>query len=68
MDAYRAGFTQAACQAILHSLYGGPSETGAFVEPCFSPHSRLCILTFDRTLHFYNLAVRILSNSGCILS
>ncbi|THH27445.1 hypothetical protein EUX98_g6743 [Antrodiella citrinella] len=56
MDAYRSGFTRAACQSLLHILYGGPSETGNTLEPCFPPHSRLCIITFDRTLHFYNLA------------
>lgn len=67
MDAYRSGFARAACQSLLHILYGGPSETGNTLEPCFPPHSRLCIITFDRTLHFYNLAVRMLFPHLCLV-
>ncbi|KAH8084302.1 sec24-like protein [Cristinia sonorae] len=57
MDAFRGGFTSAACRSILNVLYGGPSLTApeSHLEPCFPPNSRLCIITFDKTLHFYNL-------------
>ncbi|TFK34422.1 hypothetical protein BDQ12DRAFT_689579 [Crucibulum laeve] len=43
-----SGFLTAACDALRTMLFGPTS--------CFPPDSRVCILTFDTTLHFYDLS------------
>ncbi len=57
-EAIRSDFTRKACESLASILFGGLLEDGSRVEPCFPPHSRLCILTFDRTIQFYDLSVR----------
>jgi protein transport protein SEC24 len=56
-EAIQSGFLRAACASLHTVLYGGTSEFNLPLEPCFPTESRLAILTFDRTLHFYDLSV-----------
>ncbi|KAJ3484683.1 hypothetical protein NLI96_g5487 [Meripilus lineatus] len=54
-EAICSGFARSACESISRILYGSsPNDVGA-VEPCFPAASRICIMTFDTTLHFYDL-------------
>ena len=56
-EAIRSGFSQKSCESLLRILYGGVSDDGTQVAPCFPQSSRVCIITFDKTLQFYNLSV-----------
>ena len=56
-EAITSGFAKASCESLLRTLYGGQSDDGTQVEPCFPEQSRLCIMTFDRTLQFYEFSV-----------
>ncbi|KAI0346387.1 sec24-like protein [Trametopsis cervina] len=53
-EAISSGFTLQACQSLLHVLYGDDAAENG-VQSCISPQSRICIITFDNTLHFYDL-------------
>ena len=55
-EAIRSDFARHACESISDILYGRASEDGA--ETCFPSASRVCIITYDHALHFYNLSVR----------
>jgi len=57
LEAIESGLLQSACQTFLNILYGYATEQGMSFEPCFPLGCRIGILTFDRTLHFYNLSV-----------
>lgn len=57
-EAISSGFTRKVCDSLARMLYGGISEEGLQVEPCFPQGSRICILSYDRTLHFYDFSVR----------
>lgn len=52
MQSVQSGFLAATCQSIRTSLFGTEGE-----EACWNESCQLCIITFDRTLHFYNLSV-----------
>lgn len=58
LEANQSGFLRAACASLHTVLYGGTSEYGLPLESCFPNESHIAILTFDRTLHFYDLSVR----------
>lgn len=58
LEAVKSGFTSAACTVLSKCLYGEEAEDGSMVEPCFPQESQICILSFDRSLHFYDLSVR----------
>lgn len=47
-EALSSGFLQSACGALQSILYGNTN---------FPPTSQIAIMTFDRVLHFYDLAV-----------
>ncbi|KAK1222262.1 COPII coat Sec23p-Sfb3p heterodimer component [Marasmius sp. AFHP31] len=49
-DANRNGFLTSACRTLLLALYGGES-----IEPTLASGTRIAIMTFDSTLHFYDL-------------
>ena len=53
-DAVSKGFVRSVCEGILHTLYGDPD---AGVAASFPANNRICIITFDGSLQFYNLAV-----------
>jgi protein transport protein SEC24 len=58
-DAVQSGFLATSCASVLKVLYGATDDDGLPIDPCFPEHSRLAIISFDRSLHFYNLSVRI---------
>ena len=56
-----SGFTRIACEAITRILYGSSGDEGGVeeqVEGCFPAKSRISIITFDNTIHFYDFSVR----------
>ncbi|KAH6917831.1 protein transporter SEC24 [Coprinopsis sp. MPI-PUGE-AT-0042] len=55
-QAVDTGFLQSACQGLLNALFGYSFEDGTTVEPSIPPKSRVAILTFDETLHYYDLS------------
>lgn len=61
INAVESGFLQSVCTILQDVLYGGIATDGSVFEPCFPQRCRVGILTFDQTLHFYNLSVRVAS-------
>ena len=59
LNAVESGFLQSVCSILLDVLYGGTATDGSTFEPCFPQGCKVGILTFDQTLHFYNLSVRV---------
>jgi protein transport protein SEC24 len=62
-EAVKSGLVHSACAALLDILYGPTEQTeqGDNLDtggPCFPSGSQIAVITFDRTLHFYNLSVR----------
>ncbi|EAU89424.2 protein transporter SEC24 [Coprinopsis cinerea okayama7 len=57
-QAVDTGFLQCACESLMNVLFGYTLEDGTVVEPSIPASSRIAILTFDETLHFYDLSVR----------
>ncbi|KAJ3571790.1 hypothetical protein NP233_g3515 [Leucocoprinus birnbaumii] len=57
-DAVETGFLKTSCDLLKTVLYGGLTLDGQQLEPCFPPECQLTILTYDSTLHFYDLKVR----------
>lgn len=57
-EAVRSGFLRVACACVRTILFGGTSHDGSTVDLCFPSESSLAILTFDQTIHFYDLLVR----------
>ncbi|KIM70512.1 hypothetical protein SCLCIDRAFT_12458 [Scleroderma citrinum Foug A] len=68
LEAIESGLLQSACQTFLNILYGYATEQGMSFEPCFPPGCRVGILTFDRTLHFYNLSPKLPQASLIVLA
>ncbi|CCL98759.1 uncharacterized protein FIBRA_00764 [Fibroporia radiculosa] len=61
LEAVQSGFTHSACSSLLDLLYS-QSESGTEGhqgDSCLPAESKICIVTFDRTLHFYDLSVRL---------
>lgn len=58
MDAIKSGFTLSACMNLLGVLYNSQSEGDTKPGPCIPPESKICIITYDRTIHFYDLSPR----------
>jgi protein transport protein SEC24 len=56
LEAVQSGFLRTACNSLRDMLYGRNDGEGV-VEPCFPSESHIAILTFDRSLYFYNLSV-----------
>jgi protein transport protein SEC24 len=57
-DAVETGFLETSCNLLKTVLYGGTSLDQEQLEPCFPPASQITILTYDDTIHFYDLKVR----------
>jgi protein transport protein SEC24 len=47
----------AACASLAKILFGGAGDNGVPLEPCFPAGRQIAIVSYDRTLHFYNLSV-----------
>ncbi|OJA14976.1 hypothetical protein AZE42_03221 [Rhizopogon vesiculosus] len=56
VDAIRSGFLKSACGVVRDLLYGSSSSDGTQSEPSFPRGCQLAILTYDTSLHFYNLS------------
>lgn len=57
-EAVVSGFLQSTCDALKSILYGSLDASGAIpTPPAFPPSLRIAIITFDTTLHFYDMAV-----------
>lgn len=56
-EAVASGFLEFACAILKGLLYGGENNLD---DPCFSRNGRMTIITFDSTLHFYDLTVRVI--------
>ncbi|KAH9933806.1 sec24-like protein [Fomitopsis serialis] len=65
-DAMTSGFTRSASLQVLDLLYGYDAEDGTRVDPCFPSQSKVCILSYDRSVHFYDLSPRGADNP-CML-
>jgi len=57
-EAIQSGLVRTACQSLRTILFGGTSVDGSKIEPCFPPDGLVSILTFNNTIHFYDLSVR----------
>lgn len=60
VEAVQSNFLYAACISLLKILYGGPDhiDEEVMLDSCFPSGSRIAIITYDSTLHFYDLTVR----------
>ncbi|KZT02981.1 sec24-like protein [Laetiporus sulphureus 93-53] len=67
LEAFQSGFTQAACTFLLEFLYGRETEDGQKIEPCFPADCKICIISFDRTIHFYNLSPQEADNAPMLV-
>ena len=56
-EAVQCGLTAAACEAIVGALYGAETSDGKRMDPCFPAKCKIGIITFDDTVHFYDLSV-----------
>ena len=56
-DAILSGLVQAACVAIKGVLFGGETPDGTRMDPCFPVGCRVAFMTYDNTLHYYDLSV-----------
>jgi len=52
----QTGFLLDACTSLIHMLYGRPLDDGTMLEPYFPPTSRVCIITFNSSIQFYDLS------------
>jgi protein transport protein SEC24 len=57
VDAIRSGFLKSVCVVLRDLLYGGSYHDGTESESSFPRGCQLAILTYDTSLHFYNLSV-----------
>jgi protein transport protein SEC24 len=57
LEAVQSGFLRTACTSLRDMLYGRTDAAADGMDPCFPTASHIAILTFDRSLHFYNLSV-----------
>lgn len=56
-EAIQCGLTAAACESIVGVLYGSETSDGMRMEPCFPANCPVGIMTYDDTVHFYDLSV-----------
>jgi Sec23/Sec24 trunk domain len=57
MEAVKSGFLHAACTSLRTVLFGGEATDGTPIPSCFPSECTVGILTFDSSLHFYDLSV-----------
>jgi len=59
-EAIISEFLQSSCENLKSILFGSADAEGDQLPPALSALSRVAILSFDTTLHFYDLSVRCL--------
>lgn len=57
-ESVETGFLKSSCDALSAVFF---EETPEGITSSFAPESKITILTFDQSLHFYNLSVRLRS-------
>ncbi|KAG6828348.1 hypothetical protein H0H92_008287 [Tricholoma furcatifolium] len=55
-EAVQLGLSSSACACVSRILFGGTTADGASFDACFPPESSVAFLTFDQTIHFYDLS------------
>ncbi|KAG6908005.1 hypothetical protein DXG01_006540 [Tephrocybe rancida] len=55
-ETVQSGFLASACACVSRILFGGTTADGASVDACFPPESSVAFLTYDQTVHFYDLS------------
>lgn len=55
-EGIQSGFVKAAADAVLACLYGSTDNENP-LPPRIAPASRVAVMSFDRSLHFYDLSV-----------
>ncbi|KAJ3776258.1 sec24-related protein [Lentinula raphanica] len=70
VEAVQSNFLYAACISCLKSLYGGPdpADEEVMLNPCFPPGSRVALITYDDTIHFYDLTTDKIPASMMVVS
>lgn len=58
-EAVQLGFLRSACACVSRILFGGTSADDAPLDACFPPECSVAFLTYDSTIHFYDLSVRL---------
>ncbi|KAF8960368.1 sec24-related protein [Flammula alnicola] len=58
-EAVVSGFLQSVCDALKVVLFGSTNANGAIEDSHFPPSSKIAIVTFDSTLHFYDLTSEV---------
>ncbi len=58
IEAIYSEFLSSACETLKLILFGGTDAGGSHLSPTIPESSRIAILTFDTTLHFYDFSVR----------
>ncbi|KAG6863442.1 hypothetical protein C0993_011444, partial [Termitomyces sp. T159_Od127] len=58
-EAVQLGFLRSACACVSRILFGGTDADGASLDACFPPECSVAFLTYDSTIHFYDLSVRL---------
>ncbi|KZT64533.1 beta-sandwich domain of Sec23/24 [Daedalea quercina L-15889] len=66
-EAMQSDFTRTACLQVLDLLYGYEAQDGTHVDPCFPPQSQVCIMSYDRSIHFYDLLPRGADNPAMLV-
>jgi len=60
-ESVSSGFLESACHSLKLILYGGTDSNGTQLPSYFPSTNRITIITFDSTLHFYDLTVSPMS-------
>ncbi|KAJ4490120.1 sec24-related protein [Lentinula aciculospora] len=70
IEAVQSNFLYAACTSLLKILYGGPdpADEEIMLDSCFPTGSRIAIITYDSTLHFFDLTTDNVPSSMMVVS
>ena len=58
-EAVHLGLLRSACACISRILFGGTGTDGETLDACFPSECSVAFLTYDSTIHFYDLSVRL---------
>jgi protein transport protein SEC24 len=57
-NAVQSGLLYTSAMAVRRILFGEQTDDQAWIQPSINPESRIAIMTYDSSIHFYNLSVR----------